>query len=147
MKTLVRRRADLVFFSQDGKPLMLVEVKARSAETQFARPQLTGYLEEAETLTPYAMLVTLDDLFFFEWDGQALRELLAARTADVLSFYDPEFGDKPIYEYYLTTLVESWLRDVAYHWKSDAPPLFDRLREIGLAEMLHNGSTNREVEV
>ena len=72
------------------------------------------------------MLVTLEDIRIFRWDGAALSEVLHLPTADALSFYDPEFREKRVYEDYLAALVETWLRDVAYHWKSEAPTFGSR---------------------
>ena len=151
METLSRKpagiyRADIVALDADDAPIMLVEVKARHEDNEFDREQLQRYLQAAQSI-PYAMLVTLRDIHLYEWKSQTLSLLLTAPAADVLSDYEPEFRDKNIYEYYLATLVEAWLRDVAYHWKSAAPPLFDQLTQLGLVKKLDNGTTRREQEL
>ena len=151
METLSRKttgihRADIVAFDADDVPVMLVEVKARQNENEFDREQLVQYLQAAPAI-PYAMLVTLRDIQIFAWKSQTLSLLLTTSTAEVLSDYDSEFRQKTIYEYYLTTLVETWLRDVAYHWKSAVPPLFSQLTRLGLVEKLDNGTTRREQEL
>ena len=147
METLARTvrlyDADIVVLDAADVPVMLVEVKARQEEKVTDQEELVQYLQAAPAI-PYAMLVTLRDIQIFAWDSQALSLLLTAPTADALSFYEPEFGRKTIYEYYLTTLVESWLRDVAFHWKSETPPLFDQLAQLGLTHKLHNGMTHSE---
>ena len=135
--------ADIVAFDADDVPVMLVEVKARQEESEFDQPQLVQYLQMASNI-PYAMLVTLRDIQIFEWKSQTLSLLLTAPTADALTFYESEFGRKTIYEYYLTALVETWLRDVAFHWKSETPPLFDQLTQLGLVKKLDNGTTRSE---
>ena len=135
--------ADIVVYDSDDVPVMLVEVKARQEEKVFDREQLMQYLQAAPAIS-YAMLVTLRDIQIFEWKSQTLSLLLAVPTADVLSFYEPEFSQKNIYYDYLTTLVETWLRDVAYHWKSPTPPLFEQLSRLGLAEKLNEGTTRQE---
>lgn len=135
--------ADIVAFSSDDVPVMLVEVKARQEEKVFDKEQLIQYLQAAPDI-PYATLVTLRDVQIFEWKSQTLSSLMTASTVDVLSEYEPEFGQKTIYEYYLTTLVETWLRDVAYHWKLASPPLFEQLSRLGLAEKLNEGTTRQE---
>jgi len=135
--------ADIVVFDADDVPVMLVEVKARQDEKVFDQEQLVQYLQAAPNI-PYAMLVTLRDIQIFEWKSQTLSLLLTAPTADVLSDYEPEFREKNIYEYYLTTLVETWLRDVAYHWKSATPPLFDQLSQLEIVAKLNNGTTRTE---
>ena len=138
--------ADIVAFDANDVPVMLIEVKARPEEKVYDREQLVQYLQAAPSI-PYAMLVTLRDIQIFEWKSQTLSLLLTTPTADVLSAYEPEFREKTIYEYYLATLVEAWLRDVAFHWQSETPPLFNQLTQLGLAEKLDNGTTRREQEL
>lgn len=144
MKTLNRPRADILVFDRNDDPVMLVEIKARTQESSFDREQMTQYLRETVETIPYAMLVTLNTIQIFSWNGSSFSELFLTSTAEALSFYEPDFSHKTIYEYYLTALVESWLRDIAYHWKSETPPLLEELRAIGLAERLHNGNTIME---
>lgn len=148
METLKREttgihRADIVVFDADDVPVMLVEVKARQEEKVFDQQQLVQYLQAAPNI-PYAMLVTLRSIQIFEWKSQTLSLLLTTPTADVLSDYEPEFRQKNIYHDYLKTLVETWLRDVAYHWKSLMPPLFEQLSQLGLTKKLNEGTTRQE---
>ncbi len=144
MKTLNPIRADIIALDAQNTPVMLIEVKARPRENVYDREQLVGDLQEAGMALPYAMLVTLEDIRIFGWDGSALSERLQLPTADALSFYDPEFRDKNIYNHYLIRLVETWLQDVAYHWKSEAPPFFEELSQIGLAGRIKDGDTKNE---
>lgn len=144
MKTLNPIRADIIALDAQDRPVLLIEVKARPHENIYDRPQLVDDLREAGHVLPYAMLVTLEDIRIFRWDGAALSELLHLPTADALSFYDPEFREKTIYSYYLIRLIETWLRDVAYHWKSEAPPFFEQLTQIGLTERIKDGTTKNE---
>lgn len=148
METLSRMRgsayiADIVAFNSDDVPVMLVEVKARQEEKVFDKEQLVQYLQAAPAI-PYAMLVTLRDIQIFEWKSQTPSSLLTVPTADILSVYDKEFSKKNTYHDYLTTLTEAWLRDVAYHWKSTTPPLFDQLTQLDLSGKLNNGTTRQE---
>ncbi len=48
---------------------------------------------------------------------------------------------------YLETLVEAWLRDLAYHWKSETPPESEKLAEIGLLQRLEGGTTHSLVNI
>ncbi len=148
METLDRKSiglydADIVVLDADDVPVMLVEVKVRHEGSPFDQEQLRQYLQQAADIQ-YAMLVTLRDIQIYEWKSQTLSLLLTAPTADVLSVYEPEFAQKNIYYDYLTTLVEAWLRDVAYHWKLTMPPLLEQLDQLGLAEKLNNGTTRTE---
>jgi len=45
-----------------------------------------------------------------------------------------------VFESYLLTLVEAWLRDLAYHWKSEDPPGSEELGKAGLIEKLEGGT-------
>jgi len=144
MKTLNPIRADIIALDAQDRPVLLIEVKARPQENIYDREQLVEDLIEAGSVLPYAMLVTLEDIRIFRWDGAALTEILHLPTAEALSFYDPEFVEKPIYSYYLVRLVEVWLRDVAYHWKSEVPPFLGQLDRIGLAEGIKEGTTKNK---
>ena len=64
-------------------------------------------------------------------------------TRQVLQHYDLEFPGKRVFESYLLTLVEAWLRDLAYHWKSENPPGSEELGRAGLLERLEGGTTQR----
>jgi hypothetical protein len=71
-------------------------------------------------------------------------------TREILGHYAPEFAGKdsryvasPIFHDYVETLVEGWLRDLAYHWKSVDPPGAEALAETGLLERIENGMTRR----
>jgi hypothetical protein len=74
----------------------------------------------------------------------ALEEpIVRLDTREILQFYDPEFPGKRVFESYLLTLVEAWLRDLAYHWKSENPPGSAELERVGLLERLQGGTTQR----
>jgi hypothetical protein len=74
--------------------------------------------------------------------GENLGEpLVRLDTRQVLQHYDPDFPSRRVFEAYLLTLAEAWLRDLAYHWKSESPPGSDELRSVGLLEKLEGGTT------
>ena len=64
-------------------------------------------------------------------------------TRQVLQHYDTDFPRRRVFEFYLLTLVEAWLRDLAYHWKSENPPGSEELGRTGLLEKLEGGTTQR----
>lgn len=147
-------RADIIAFSKNGEPILLVEVKTnelKSTNYLYVKKtinKLVYYLKLADNLIPFAMLVTLEDIQIYEWDGINLSKPLAyLKTADILSYYEAEFSSKRIFSLYLTTLVEAWLRDLAYHWKSQNPPAAKELEKVGLLEKLANGTTQTEVKI
>ncbi|MFN7384125.1 MAG: hypothetical protein ACK5RY_18675, partial [Dolichospermum sp.] len=59
----------------------------------------------------------------------------------VLEHYDVGSIEGIIYQSTLITLTQSWLRDLAYHWKSETPPYIEEMKEIGLFTLLFDGTT------
>lgn len=139
--------ADLVAKDSDGRIVLLVEFRGGAAEQQ-AISDITSYLKAVKMVIPFAMLVDLEDIQIFQWDGANLSEPISSlKTAAVLSHYDPEFGSKRIFEPYLITLVDVWLHDLEFHWKSKTPPASEQLAAIGLLQRLEGGTTQTEVEL
>lgn len=138
--------ADIIAQNREGQPVLLVEVKANTLKAKdIAISQLKLYLQAANINIPFAMLVDLEDIQIFQWHEANLSEpIVSVKTADVLNCYDPEFSGKRIFEQYLRTLVEAWLRDLAYHWKSEKPPASEHLAAIGLLQRLEGGTTQAE---
>lgn len=146
--------ADIIAFNNTGTPVLLVEVKnndLKYADNSYIEKginQIGFCLKVADQLIPFAMLVTLESIQIFQWDGINLsKPVVYLQTAEILSYYEPEFSSKRIFKLYLTTLIEAWLRDLAYHWKSQNPPAAKELEAIGLLEKLVNGTTQTEVKI
>ena len=156
-------RADVIADDKDGKPVLLVEVKSRPVDDPRpadlpgyfpwpGRDEVVGKLSEDLHATPegvkFAMLVDPKIIQVYQrGSGRSINPVLQLSAPEVLRPYDPEFTGKPIYHDYLETLAEGWLRDLAYHWKSNTPPAADDLERIGLLGLLKDGSTRREAEV
>jgi hypothetical protein len=144
--------ADIVAFDKDGQVVLLVEVNTfdfklkDSSAVHRGISQIVSYLKAAKQVIPFAMLVDLENIQIFQWDGTNLSEPIKfLKTASILSHYDPEFSNKRIFSFYLSTLVEAWLRDLAYHWKSEKPPASEELAAIDLLQRLEGGTTQTEV--
>ncbi|BAY91714.1 MULTISPECIES: type I restriction enzyme HsdR N-terminal domain-containing protein [unclassified Tolypothrix] len=147
--------ADIIVLDKDEQIVLLVEVKSTEVEGKVAKQQaitqLNSYLQNEIKNNHlflvdemFLMLVNLRDIEIFKWNGKNLSEsLIAIKTANILSHYDPEFSDRKILGLYLETLVEAWLRDLAYHWKSEMPPASDNLAAIGLLQKLQGGTTQK----
>jgi hypothetical protein len=94
------------------------------------------------------MLADPERIQVFQWDGKQLSGPISSlSTPEVLSAYEPDFSRKRIFEFYLVRLLEAWLRDAAYHWKSDSPPGSAELRKVGLLERVEGGTRVAEPEV
>jgi hypothetical protein len=141
---------DIIAQDSTGKIILLVEVKARHFENRQHRDsfikQVQLYLQAANMEIPFAMLVDLEKIEIFRGNTSDCSEPVSSiQTATVLSHYEPEYGKKRIFYPYLERLVESWLRDLAYHWKSETPPASEQLAEIGLLQKLAGGTTYSEI--
>lgn len=141
-------RPDFVALDKEGQVILIAEVKCfpfiftDEKTKKYAILRLIDYLELARTLIPYVMLVDVENILIFLWNGKIVSEpILCLNTADILSHYEPEFNDKKIFSFYLTGLTEGWLRDLAYHWKSEISPASKEMVKIGLLQLLEEGNT------
>ncbi|MBD2627503.1 hypothetical protein [Trichormus variabilis] len=89
----------------------------------------------------FAMFVDLEDILIFKWNGHEFSEIINFNTNEIFNHYDSSFSNKRIFSLYLTGLTEGWIRDLAYHWKSEIPPKFKEIDEIGLLKLLEDGDT------
>jgi hypothetical protein len=139
-------RADIIAENQNGIPILVVEVKSR-LRSDIEKPQLVEWLSNLDVVPPFAMIVDPQYIRVFRWDGKHLEETVRLSAREIFTRYDDAFGSRRIFEPYLASLAEAWLRDLAYHWKSVQPPGRDELQSSGLLEQLAGGTTKREVEV
>jgi hypothetical protein len=124
--------------------LLLVEIKVNRTPDQAIQDQLVRYLQQLTIMAPFAMSVNRHFIKIYTWDAHTLVPVDTIAAEGILSEYDPDYANKAIYHDYLTTLVSAWLRDVAYHWRSENPPAYDQLQRLGLAQLLVNGTTEFE---
>jgi hypothetical protein len=137
---------DIIAQDRNGKTILLVEVKARHLENRQHKDwfieKVKSYLQATNAQIPFAMLVDLEDIQIFRCDVLNWSEPISQiKTADVLIHYEPKYGKIRIFYHYLERLVEAWLRDLAYHWKSKEPPASEQLSAIGLLQQLEDGTT------
>ncbi len=139
---------DFVALDKEKQVIMIAEVKGYPSDfkekkaKEYAILRLMDYLQAAKIIIPFAMLADQKNIWLFKWNGNNLSEpILYFKTADVLSHYHADFSKKQIFSLYLRTLIEGWLRDLAYHWKSETPPFIKEMAEIGLLQLLEEGTT------
>lgn len=139
---------DFVALDKEGQVILIAEVKGfpfnftDKKTKHYAILQLIDYLQAAKYLIPFVMLVDVEKILIFKWDGKNLSEpILCLNTPNVLSHYEPEFSNKKIFRLYLTGLTEAWISDFAYHWKSEIPPASKEMAEIALLQRLEGGTT------
>jgi hypothetical protein len=133
---------DAAIFDREQHPVALIEVK-----TQPLGNKWTPYLrrELMQRLVPPAeFLIAIDPvgIHLYRLSENELGDAVVhLDTSQILSHYDPDFTGKRIFEQYLLTLAEAWLRDLAYGWKSPSPPGSDELKAAGFLERVAGGTT------
>lgn len=139
--------ADIVARDKNGNPVLLVDVRTRTLHPQVST-QILESLEQAKGSIPFAMLVNPENISIFKWKSDNWQEpICLLNTAEALSRYEPEFSKKRIFHDYFVSLIEAWLSDLAYRWKSDSPPFIEEIKKIGLLEKLAHGTNEQEVDV
>jgi hypothetical protein len=133
---------DAAVVDRENHTVALVEVKAHPVErwATILPRQLARFAERV------AFVLTIDPncIQLYRSGGESLGEpIVRLDTRQVLQHYDPDFPRERVFESYLLTLVEAWLRDLAYHWMSEDPPGSEELGRAGLLEMLERGTTQR----
>ena len=141
-------RPDFVALDKDGQVVLIAEVKGfpynfqEKKAKEYAILRLIDYLQAAKILIPFAMLVDVENIRILKWDGNNLSEpIISFNTAEVLSHYEPQFTTRQIFSPYLRGLTEAWISDLARHWKLETPPFSKEMAEIGLLQLLEEGTT------
>ncbi|MBW4617592.1 MAG: hypothetical protein KME21_31195 [Desmonostoc vinosum HA7617-LM4] len=140
-------RPDLAVLDKDGQIVLIAEVEGFPYDLKKSELKnnviwrLIDYLQAATTLVPFAMLVYIENIEIFMWDGKNLSDpILSLNTADILSHYEPDFNNIQVFSLYLTGLTEAWISDLAYHWDSEIPPASKEIADIGLLQRLEGGA-------
>lgn len=141
-------RADIIGQDSDGKIVLLAKVKADYAEYKRVQ-ELISTWQALNIFIPFAMFVDLDKIWIYQRQDNSFPKepIKSFKTADVLCHYEAEFSQKRIFKPYMVRLVESWLRDLAYNWKSETPPGSEQLAAVGLLECLKGGTTQSDVDI
>jgi len=131
---------DAAVVDRENHTVALVEVKAHPVErwATILPRQLAKFAERV------AFVLTIDPnciQLYRSGEESLVEPIVRLDTRQVLQHYDPEFPRERVFESYLLTLVEAWLRDLAYHWKSEDPPGSEELGKAGLLEKLEGGTT------
>jgi hypothetical protein len=139
-------QVDLVVRDRDNRNVLIVEVKSRPVSASSL--PFSAALRSASEKVPFSMLVDPEKVLIFRGGfGDLSKPVCILNTKDILQHYDPEFANKRIFDPYFTTLVDAWLRDLAYHWSHPNPPAAPELESIGLLQELSDGTTEAEVTV
>jgi len=131
---------DAAVVDRENHAVALVQVKAYPLGARWEKIVLD---QLGRFAAPVDFVVTIDPecIHLYRVAGGRFERVAHLDTVQVLQHYDPDFPKRRVFESYLLTLVEAWLRDLAYHWKSENPPGSDELRKAGLLEKLEGGTT------
>lgn len=134
---------DAAVVDRENHAVALIQVKGHPLGdrwTTILSKQLARFGERAA----FVLTIDLNSIALYRPEGETpVEPIVQLDTKQVLQHYDPEFPKKRVFESYLLTLAEAWLRDLAYHWKSDHPPGSEELRGAGLLEKVEGGTTQR----
>ncbi|MEA5514957.1 hypothetical protein [Nodularia sp. UHCC 0506] len=136
--------SDITAWDKKGQKLLVSKIRSRDIEEDIkgkVEEILNFEKEHNHLIVPYGMTATPEYINIFEWDGENIATVYTFPTHEVMAEYDSEFATKRIFEYYLETLVESWLRDLADNWKTDNPPKLQELTQIGFVDNLADTKT------
>lgn len=136
--------ADIVALDKDDNPVLLVKIASFPLAEQYASQEVIEALGRSLAPIPFAMIVGRRDIRAFSWNGERLHERFVLSTIDTLRFYSDTYDPERSGANYMEALVGSWLRDVAYQWKSQNPPGRHALEEAGLWDRLAGGVTVSE---
>jgi len=151
--------ADVIALDKDDRIVVLIEVKIIQAEEPAAKQKIVdraidwikavlAKLSEQNAIVPYAMFIDAEKILIFKWDGVNLSEpVCTLNTGEIGRYYMPMFGSKWLFEDTIETVIQSWLHDLDYNWKSESPPASEQIAAIGLLPLLAGGTTKSGVEL
>src|SRR4051794_19968393 len=114
--------ADIVAEDASERDILPVAVKGRHLREELVSRVLQEFQEACPPIR-FGMLVDPEQIQIAEYEPDLEPKVVCRlNTVETLRRYDPEFGTKRVYQGYLVALVDAWLRDLAFRWKSDAPP-------------------------
>ena len=91
---------------------------------------------------PQEILVTTTHEGVAEWE-----RAIKLSTPSILRNYADSGSLDHVEGFYLESLVEAWLRDLAQGWKSAQPPGYEELEKIGLAARLRGSELHTEASL
>ena len=138
---------DIVALDSCGSPVLVV-----SAEATDAGPiMLVAYREILGAIRrdiPFAILADAQQVAVYRKVGTESLDLIATiPTPEILGFYDPGYPRVGVSEDYIVGMIDAWLRDFIRHWKSETPPAWGTMADLGLPARLEHGSLRRRVRL
>ncbi|QEH36126.1 hypothetical protein OJF2_46860 [Aquisphaera giovannonii] len=146
--------ADVIGYDRNDEPFLIVEVDV-SVHDDIRFDRFVARFLDMQPPLPFGIYADLEWITLLGRDGEeGAMPLCRLDARTMLGRYDPDFrgkhstyGTKLIFGDYLTTLVEVWLQDLAFHWKSEEPPGSSELAGTEFLRRLEGGMTKRDVTV
>jgi hypothetical protein len=139
--------ADIVAFDSDDRPILIVAADIKVPESWL----LGAYLEVLGSIRrdiPFVILANAEEMTIYRKDRtRSIDPIATIPTKETLRFYNPDFGKEREFKSFLVAMIDAWLRDFIYHWKSPEPPQSEVMTAVGLAARLENGSSRTEVRL
>ncbi len=121
---------------KDDQPFLMIDVRFSA---WYSSPDLKILKMEKYQYLPFLMYANSNVIRIFK--SPNFEEIARLDTKTILGFYDPQSIEGIIYQSTLLTFIQSWLRDLDYHWKSENPPYLEKIKEIGLYDFLIDATT------
>ncbi|MCL1473663.1 hypothetical protein [Argonema antarcticum] len=138
---------DITMLDTEERIVLLAQGKGRG-ELYRDISEVISWLKAGNGAIPFVMFIDLENINIFKWDSDNLSEpVCTLNTAEVLGYYGLKVSDEYISGRYLSSLTESWLRDLVHHGKSETPPAEEQIASIGLLPLLKDGTVQPEVEI
>ena len=134
--TIIDFYPSIVAKDKDDKSILIIDVRFSA---MYSSPDLKILKMEEYQHIPFLMFVNSHVMRIFK--SPTFAEVARLDTKKILGHYNPKSIEGIIYQSTLITLTQSWLRDLAYHWKSETPPYIEEMKEIGLFTLLFDGTT------
>jgi hypothetical protein len=126
----------IVALDKDDQPILMIDVRSSDF---FALTDINILKMENYQHIPYLMFVNSNVIRIFK--TPSFEGILRLNTKETLTFYATEINKKRVSTSFIMTLIQAWLRDLAYHWKSEIPPHQEEIQKIGLLDYLIDGIT------
>ena len=143
--------ADIIIEDRSDRPVALVDVKASVVSPEILQEHISQ-LNHSHPSILFGILVDLENIYVLKRDvgTGTFAPLVNLSAKEILQHYSPEFAGKDsrygsiqTFHDLLETLVTAWLRDLAYHWKSEHPPGTEEFSSTGLLELIEGGFARR----
>lgn len=144
-----RDEIDVLVLSKEGRPAVLVEVKAgsrqRPEDIQSYLQMLRSYADR--TQAPYMLLATPSKIMIWRREQSADEPPKELDTTRILQEYQMFGETTTVSELALEIAVKQWLQDLILHWHSAQPPFQQVIKQIKMLDAIEDGEVVIKVQL